>query len=75
MPGRPEARNAAHGFDSRWLTSGFYHSGLGRSRCVAKMPVGIDLFVGRCIEGVQLTKTAAPVTYPPQLARRQPPNG
>jgi len=24
-------------------------------------------------EGVQLTKTAGPVTYPPHLARRQPP--
>lgn len=75
MPGRPQARNAAQGFDSGWLTSGFYHSGPIRSGCVAKMLVGIDLFVGRCIEGVQLTKTAGPVTYPPQLARRQPPNG
>ena len=37
------------------------------------MPVGIDLFARRCIEGGQLTKTAGPVTYPPQLARRQPP--
>src|SRR5229473_2803717 len=37
------------------------------------MLVGIDLFARRCIEGVPLTKTAAPVTYPPQLARRQPP--
>src|SRR5438270_116564 len=37
------------------------------------MPVGIDLFVGRCIEGVQLATAAAPVTYPPQLTRRQPP--
>jgi hypothetical protein len=41
----------------------------------ANTPVGIDLFVRRCIEGVQLTKTAGPVTYPPQLARRQPANG
>src|SRR5882724_12402600 len=37
------------------------------------MPVGIDLFVGRCIEGVQLATAAAPVTYPPQLTWRQPP--
>src|ERR1700738_5581681 len=37
------------------------------------MAVGIDLFACRCIEGVQLTNAAAPVTYPPQLARRQPP--
>src|SRR5882672_10190498 len=37
------------------------------------MRVGIDLFARRCIEGVPLTKTAAAVTYPPQLARRQPP--
>src|ERR1700716_4315748 len=37
------------------------------------MPVGIDLFVGRCIEGGQLTRAAAPVTYPPQLTWRQPP--
>ena len=37
------------------------------------MPLGIDIFVRRCIEGVQLTKPAGPVTYPPQLARRQPP--
>src|SRR5258708_24124253 len=37
------------------------------------MPVGIDLFVGRCIEGVQLATVAAPVTYPPQLTWRQPP--
>jgi hypothetical protein len=40
---------------------------------MSKMLVGIDLFVGRCIEGVQLAKVAAPVTYPPQLTRRQPP--
>jgi invasion protein IalB len=38
----------------------------------AKIPVGIDLSARRCIEGGQLTKTAGPVTYPPQLARRQP---
>ena len=37
------------------------------------MLVGIDLFVRRCIEGVQLTRAAGPVTYPPQLTRRQPP--
>src|ERR1700712_4625506 len=37
------------------------------------MPVGIDLFVGRCIEGVQWAAVAAPVTYPPQLTWRQPP--
>ena len=37
------------------------------------MLVGIDLFVRRCIEGVQLTRAAAPVTYPPQLTWRQPP--
>jgi invasion protein IalB len=36
------------------------------------MLVGIDLFARRCIEGVQLTKTAAVVTHPPQLAKRQP---
>ncbi len=39
-----------------------------------KTPVGIDLFVCRCIEGGQLTTDGTPVTYPPQLARRQPPN-
>src|SRR5882757_3778812 len=37
------------------------------------MLVGIDLFARRCIEGVQLTRTATPVTYPPQLTWRQPP--
>src|ERR1700756_2106730 len=37
------------------------------------MPAGIDLFVGRCIEGVQLATAAAAVTYPPQLTWRQPP--
>ena len=37
------------------------------------MLVGIDLFVPPLYEGVQLTKAAGPVTYPPQLARRQPP--
>src|SRR5882757_6242447 len=37
------------------------------------MLVGIDLFACRCIEGVQLTRAAAPVTYPPQLTWRQPP--
>jgi invasion protein IalB len=37
------------------------------------MLVGIDLFVRRCIEGGQLTKTEGPVTYPPQLVMRQPP--
>ena len=37
------------------------------------MPVGIDLFVRRCMKAWQLTKTAGPVTYPPQLARTQPP--
>src|SRR6202163_511099 len=37
------------------------------------MLVGIDLFARRCIEGVQLTRAAAPVTYPPQLTWRQPP--
>ncbi len=39
----------------------------------AKTLVGIDLFVRRCIEGVQLIRAATPVTYPPQLTRRQPP--
>ena len=38
-----------------------------------KKPVAIDLFVRRCMKAWQLTKTAGPVTYPPQLARRQPP--
>ena len=37
------------------------------------MLVGIDLFARRCIEGVQLTRAATPVTYPPQLTWRQPP--
>src|SRR6187401_1719898 len=37
------------------------------------MLVGIDLFVRRCIEGVQLARAVAPVTYPPQLTWRQPP--
>src|SRR5882757_976570 len=37
------------------------------------MLVGIDLFVCRCIEGVQLTRAEVPVTYPPQLTWRQPP--
>src|SRR5436190_770611 len=37
------------------------------------MLVGIDLFVRRCIEGVQLASAVAPVTYPPQLTWRQPP--
>src|SRR3982074_3945690 len=37
------------------------------------MLVGIDLFVRRCIEGVQVARAVAPVTYPPQLTWRQPP--
>src|SRR5882762_4772757 len=37
------------------------------------MVVGIDLSARRCIEGGQLTKSASPVTYPPQLTWRQPP--
>src|SRR5438128_1192667 len=37
------------------------------------MLVGIDLFARLCIEGVQLTRAATPVTYPPQLTWRQPP--
>src|SRR5947208_15664021 len=37
------------------------------------MLVGIDLFARRCIEGVQLARSATPVTYPPQLTWRQPP--
>jgi invasion protein IalB len=40
---------------------------------VVKTVVGIDLFARRCIEGVQLTMTARPVTQPPHLAQRQPP--
>src|ERR1700709_1106616 len=39
---------------------------------VVKPVVGIDLFARRCIEGVQLTMTARPVTQPPHLAKRQP---
>jgi hypothetical protein len=70
-----EIRNAARGFDSLLFTGGFYHSRHARSRRVAKMSVGIDLFARRCIEGGQLTKVAGPVTYPPHLAKRQPPNG
>jgi hypothetical protein len=31
----------------------------------ANAVVAIDLFVCRCIEGVQLTRTARPVTYLP----------
>ena len=58
----PETRNATRRFDSFLLTARFYHSRHTRSRRVAKTPVGIDLFVRRCIEGVQLTKTARPVT-------------
>jgi hypothetical protein len=58
----PETRNATRRFDSFLLTAGFYHSRPTRSRQAAKMPVGIDLFVRRCIEGVPLTKEAAPVT-------------
>jgi hypothetical protein len=57
-----ETRNATRRFDSFLLTDRFYHSRHTRSRQVAKTPVGIDLFVRRCIEGVQLTNTAAPVT-------------
>jgi hypothetical protein len=57
-----ETRNATRRFDSFLLTDQFYHSRHTRSRQVANMPVGIDLFVRRCIEGVQLTNTAAPVT-------------
>src|SRR3954447_16584798 len=38
-----------------------------------KTVVGIDLFARRCIEGVQLTMAARPVTQPPHLAQRQPP--
>jgi hypothetical protein len=73
--GLREIRNAARGFDSILFTGGFYHSRQPRSRQVAKMLVGIDLFARRCIEGGQLTKPAGPVTYPPHLAKRQPPNG
>jgi hypothetical protein len=40
---------------------------------VVKTVVGIDLFARRCIEGVQLTMAARPVTQPPHLAQRQPP--
>jgi hypothetical protein len=40
---------------------------------VLKTVVGIDLFARRCIEGVQLTMAARPVTQPPHLAQRQPP--
>src|SRR5258707_14662349 len=48
--------------------------GVGIRRNVgSKMLVGIDLFARRCIEGVQLTNAATPVTYPPQLTWRQPP--
>jgi len=70
-----EICNAARGFDSILFTGGFYHSRHTGSRQVAKMPVGIDLFACRCIEGGQLTKLAGPVTYPPHLAKRQPPDG
>ena len=48
-------------------------TGVGiRPRQTSKMPVGIDLFVGRCIEGGRLNTVGTPVTYPPQLPRRQP---
>jgi hypothetical protein len=50
-----------------------YHGfGLNLQR-MPKMPVGIDLFVCRCIEGGQLMMAGTPVTYPPQLPTRQPP--
>jgi hypothetical protein len=55
-------RNTARSFDSILLTSEFYHSHPRAARTVSKMLVGIDLFARRCIEGVQLTKTAGPVT-------------
>jgi hypothetical protein len=41
---------SARRFDSMLLTNAFYHSGLIRSRYVAKTPVGIDLFVRRCMK-------------------------
>ena len=50
-----------------------FTTGVGiRPRQTSKMPVGIDLFVGRCIEGGRLNTVGTPVTYPPQLPRRQP---
>src|ERR1700710_3050269 len=63
-----ETGNAAHCVDSIWFTVAFYHNHGGPDAAP-----GIDLFVRRCIEGGQLTTAAGPVTYPPQLARRQPP--
>ena len=54
------------------LTAKLYHRHRPSPRQTSKMPVGIDLFVGRCIEGGRLNAVGTPVTYPPQLPRRQP---
>src|SRR6195952_6109213 len=78
MPQKPsgsvESRSSARAEMIRKCTLPSFTIGASmRSWRAPKMPAGIDLFVGRCIEGVQLATAAAPVTYPPQLTWRQPP--
>src|SRR5690242_15853826 len=69
-----ETRGATRRSDSRNLTERALPQDPATRRDVgANLLAGIDLFVCRCIEGVQLNRAATPVTYPPQLTRRQPP--
>ncbi len=48
-----------------FTTGVWIHAGYDRQM----IPVGIDLFARRCIEGGRFEDCGAPVTYPPQLAK------